>query len=121
MAADITAFTLFYQPVKKGWQMSVQRKDQPGWSITMIPEAQARIILDLLKNSGHPDGPWEIRKPESDAEFFISELAKNMGLDWARIVADFEAADYSVRTHIERFRVELSANIEARRKWTAAL
>lgn len=112
MTAEITGFTLFYTyPVKNGWQMSVQRKDEPGWSITMIPEEQARIVLDLLKNSGHPDGPWELKvpplskkdlMPESDAEFFISELRKRLG----------------VKHSIED---DLRNAIEARRKLTASL
>lgn len=108
--AEITGFTLFYTyPVKNGWQMSVQRKEEPGWSITMIPEAQARIILDLLKNSGHPDGPWEIRKP-GRTEDAIEEAIEAQ----ARIILDLLKNSGSIEDDIARA-------IEARRAWTAAL
>jgi hypothetical protein len=67
---QITGFTLFWNgshidgqgnKIEPGYQMSIRRADDKGaWSIRRIEDAEARVILDRLKNIGHPDGPWEL-------------------------------------------------------------
>lgn len=68
---EISGFTLFWQSSVytkadgtktdgPGFQMSVRRKGEDGWDITIIPEAEAMKVFRLLENIGHPDGPWKL-------------------------------------------------------------
>lgn len=61
----LTGFTLFYQPTKQAWQMSVRRDKETGWDVGTIDEAKAQTILALLENSGHPDGPWTVKASDA--------------------------------------------------------
>lgn len=60
-SSELTGFTLFWQFTKKSWQMSVQRKNEKGWSISDVSEEQAKAVLSLLQTSGHPDGPMIVQ------------------------------------------------------------
>lgn len=73
---ELQGFTLFYHP-GRGWQMSVRRKDEPGWDVKIIPDDQAAAILGILETSGHPDGPWivsELRDLETDLHALAAML-----------------------------------------------
>jgi len=61
---QISGFTLFENP-GKGWQMSVRRRDEKGWSVSHITPEQASVILSMLEASGHPDGPWKVGQGDS--------------------------------------------------------
>lgn len=65
---EISGFTLFWNGDKRegrepGWQMSVNRKGEPGWDVQRISEDQAKAIFALLISSGHPDGSWTVSAP----------------------------------------------------------
>lgn len=49
----LDGLTLFFHH-PKGWQLSTRQKDQPGWSVRLIPEEQALAILAGLEKYGHP-------------------------------------------------------------------
>jgi len=68
---NLSGFTLFEHP-GKGWQMSVRRQNEAGWDVKMIPAEQAAVILALLENSGHPDGPWQVRGFRSDDDAILA-------------------------------------------------
>lgn len=55
---ELIGFTLFNG--NKGWQMSTQRLDENGWSISHIDDKAALAILSLLEPVEHPDGPWRV-------------------------------------------------------------
>jgi hypothetical protein len=67
---EISGFTLFYQSSvytkadgtksESGFQMSIRRKGEDGWDVSIIPEEQAMAVFRLLENTGHPDGPWKL-------------------------------------------------------------
>lgn len=68
---EISGFTLFYQSSVytkadgtksdgPGFQMSVRRKGEEGWDVSIIPEEDAMKVFRLLENVGHPDGPWQL-------------------------------------------------------------
>lgn len=62
---EISGFTLFWNGDqrdgrKPGWQMSVRRKGEEGWDVQRITDAQAQSVFNVLRNSGHPDGPWTL-------------------------------------------------------------
>lgn len=55
----LTGFTLF-EHHGRGHQMSTRRDGESGWSVTIIPDEQAAVILSMIETSGHPDGPWSV-------------------------------------------------------------
>lgn len=57
----IDGFTLFYQPTRKGWQMSIRRTGEPGWDIKLVTEAEAQSIFTMIQAAGHPDGPMTLK------------------------------------------------------------
>jgi len=71
---QISGFTLFEHP-GKGWQMSVRRVDERGWSISIISAEQAAVILSMLEASGHPDGPWKVAQGYLQEEVWYLTLA----------------------------------------------
>jgi hypothetical protein len=65
--SDLSGFTLFYQPTKKGWQMSTRRQSEAGWSVQIIPDADAQRLLSMIEPVSHVDGPRQVKPPNGSA------------------------------------------------------
>lgn len=48
----LDGLTLFH--TTRGWQLSTREKDQPGWSVRIIPNDQAFTILSAMEKRGYP-------------------------------------------------------------------
>lgn len=42
-------FTLFYNPTRKNWQMSVQPEGEPGWLVNQVTEERAQKVFRVLE------------------------------------------------------------------------
>lgn len=72
---QLDGFTLFMHQ-GKGWQMSVRRHGESGWSVQIITDEQAQAVLSMLEASGHPDGPMQVRQIEPGADCLLKVLAR---------------------------------------------
>lgn len=53
---EIEGFTLF-EHIGRGWQMSIRPKGEVGWIIRILPDEQAKGILDILATDPRFDEP----------------------------------------------------------------
>lgn len=44
---ELYSFTLFQVP--KGWQMSTREVGEVGWSVRIIPESEAQLVLNVVQ------------------------------------------------------------------------
>lgn len=111
---EIDGFTLFWNGsrvapggIKRepAWQMSIRRKGEIGWSIGKVTQAQAEMVFSLLKNSGHPDGPWDIgsiyvqQDPPTELETnFRYRLAASLEL--VALLSALEKAQETLSAHL---------------------
>lgn len=101
--ARLEGFTLFYQPTRKGWQMSVRRKGESGWDVKLVSEDQAQRLLAMLQPVGHPDGPVDL----------VSEVCRH-GIPLVQICRECDEEDGREGIPIDRgLRRALAANAEA--------
>jgi hypothetical protein len=117
---EISGFTLFWQSSVytkadgqktdgPGFQMSIRRKGEDGWDVRIISEEEAMRVFNLLRNIGHPDGPWELteqmrvdardnfivpqsavegwpkKEPPQEVEYFESKLERTETWPYAKV------------------------------------
>lgn len=54
----LTGFTLFFNPVKKNWQLSLRYEGVDGWDVKFVSDKEAQDFLsDLDQKVEHPKHP----------------------------------------------------------------